>query len=72
MCGFGFMKFEGMLFKGLIEVDLFEGVHELGDGLVLFLGFVGLGEGMWWLTLHNDIILLIIKHIYKILLRKGE
>ena len=50
-----------MLLEGLVEIDLLEGVHELGDCLVLFVGFVGLGEGMGSLALHNDIILLISK-----------
>ena len=43
MGGFGFVEFDGMLLDGLVEIDLFEGVHEVGDGLVLLLGFVGVG-----------------------------
>ena len=36
--------FEWGLFPGLVEVDLFECVHEVGDCEVLFVGFV---EGTW-------------------------
>ena len=43
MGGFGFVEFDGMLLEGLVEVDLFEGIHEMGDGLVLLLGFVRVG-----------------------------
>ena len=43
MSGFGFVELDGMLLEGLVEVDLFEGVHEVGDGLVLLLGFMGVG-----------------------------
>ena len=43
MGGFGFVEFDGMLLEGLVEVDLFEGVHEVGDGLMLLLRFMGVG-----------------------------
>ena len=43
MGGLGFVEFDGVLLEGLVEVDLFEGVHEVGDGLVLLLGLVGVG-----------------------------
>ena len=38
----GFVEFNGLLLERLIQIDLFESVHELRDGVVLFLWFVGM------------------------------
>ena len=47
------------LLPGLVEVDLLEGVHEIGDGQVLFVGFVEGRSCRMRAVPHNDIIVLI-------------
>jgi hypothetical protein len=66
MCGFGLVKLDGLLLKGLIEIDLFEGVHELCDSL-MFLMLLG-SYMILSMLIHNDIILLIYTNKTKSLL----
>lgn len=49
--GFHFIEVGGILLPGLVEIDLLESVHELGNDQVFFM----LAMGCVYL-LHNDII----------------